>query len=54
MNISTYTNLATKLEWQCQKGHVWKAKPGHIKNSKSWCPECNKEKRKKPNNLLIK
>ncbi|HDR4448763.1 TPA: hypothetical protein QCQ08_001369 [Bacillus cereus] len=37
---STYINSATKLEWQCQKGHIWEAKPGHIKNSKSWCPEC--------------
>ncbi|MFP3414320.1 hypothetical protein SB773_22460 [Bacillus sp. SIMBA_074] len=37
---STYFNMSTKLEWKCQKGHIWKAAPGHIKNSKSWCPKC--------------
>jgi len=34
-----YFNSATKLKWQCSKGHTWEAKPTHIKNG-SWCPRC--------------
>lgn len=29
-----YQNSKTKLKWQCSKGHIWDAVPGH------WCPEC--------------
>jgi hypothetical protein len=35
-----YVNKDTKLEWKCKKGHTWLAKPGHVKNSNSWCPQC--------------
>lgn len=35
-----YTNVDTKLLWQCAKGHVWEATPSSIKSNKSWCPEC--------------
>jgi len=34
-----YTNDKTKLDWQCDKGHVWEAKPIHIKRG-HWCPQC--------------
>ena len=34
-----YTNNETHLQWQCKKGHVWKAKSGNIKSEK-WCPIC--------------
>lgn len=34
-----YVNANIKLKWQCAKGHVWEAKPGHIKSG-SWCPYC--------------
>ncbi len=35
-----YTNVDTKLKWQCKEGHVWEATPDSIKLSKRWCPEC--------------
>lgn len=50
---TTYINNRTKLRWQCANGHIWETKPLAIVTGR-WCPECNKEKRKKPNNLLIK
>jgi len=34
-----YINARTKLMWQCKEGHLWKAKPYHIKNG-HWCPKC--------------
>ena len=34
-----YVNAHVKLEWQCQKGHVWQAAPQHIIKG-SWCSEC--------------
>jgi hypothetical protein len=36
-----YVNNRTKLNWQCQFGHMWKAKPSHIKDG-HWCPHCSK------------
>lgn len=36
-----YINCDTKLEWQCFKGHIWQATPGHIKFGE-WCPVCAK------------
>lgn len=38
---TTYTNKATKLRWKCAEGHEWEARPGDIKNSRSWCPHCS-------------
>jgi hypothetical protein len=39
-----YVNNATKLNFECEKGHVWKATPGSIKGTKKskgvWCPKC--------------
>merc|ERR1711879_801354 len=37
-----YQNAKSKLLWRCSKGHEWWAKLDHVKNSKSWCPECLK------------
>lgn len=34
-----YTNCYSKLEWQCNKGHVWKASWTNILSGK-WCPIC--------------
>jgi hypothetical protein len=28
------------IEWQCARGHKWRAKPNNILNGK-WCPECS-------------
>jgi hypothetical protein len=36
---NVYLNNKTKLEWQCEKGHVWQAKSLSIKRG-SWCPYC--------------
>lgn len=36
----TYVNSQTKLRWRCAHGHEWEARPDHVKNSHSWCPEC--------------
>ena len=34
-----YINATTKLIWQCEQGHKWKAKPTRI-NSGQWCMKC--------------
>ena len=35
-----YVNAATPLKWQCEKGHVWKARPNTVKGG-SWCIDCS-------------
>jgi hypothetical protein len=35
-----YINSKTKLEWQCDKEHIWKAKPQDIIRG-TWCPICS-------------
>jgi len=35
-----YINAKTKLEWQCEKSHEWKASAYNIKMGK-WCPKCS-------------
>ena len=40
-----YESSYTKLEWECQLGHVWLATPHTIKNC--WCPVCANYKRGK-------
>ena len=39
-----YINESTNLEWICEKGHRWEAKPHNIKKG-SWCLVCGLEKR---------
>ncbi len=39
-----YQDRTTKYDWQCEKGHIWKANYNSIR--KSWCPECALEKRR--------
>eukprot|EP00439_Symbiodinium_sp_Y106_P054859 s693_g7.t1 len=41
-----YTNLKTKVPWQCQHGHTWDALPNNVLNQKKWCPECARNKRR--------
>ena len=38
-----YINTNTKLKWQCKEGHIWEAKPCHIKQGE-WCPKCARVK----------
>ncbi|CAI2196436.1 8545_t:CDS:2, partial [Funneliformis geosporum] len=40
-----YYNAHTKLEWQCEKGHIWMTNPSCILNTHHWCPFCSKYKR---------
>lgn len=35
-----YLNNKTPLEWQCEKGHRWKARPDSVRNGK-WCLICS-------------
>jgi hypothetical protein len=35
-----YVKHNVALEWECQAGHRWNARPDHVKYG-SWCPECN-------------
>lgn len=39
-----YINNATYLNWRCERGHEWKAKPNKILSGR-WCPKCNINKR---------
>jgi len=39
-----YFNNREKLIFECQNGHVWKAAPVKIKNGKTWCPQCSRQK----------
>lgn len=36
----TYLGIFEHLEWECAKGHRFKAAPNNVKNSGSWCPKC--------------
>ncbi len=38
-----YKDTLSKLEWECNNGHAWKAIPISIKRG-SWCPECSSGK----------
>jgi hypothetical protein len=40
-----YINNRVKLLWECEHGHQFWAKPGAIKNSGTWCPECGGTKK---------
>jgi hypothetical protein len=42
-----YVNINTSIDWECQKGHRWSARPETVQNGK-WCPFCKKQKRKVP------
>lgn len=37
-----YINCKTKLEFQCDIGHIWKAEPAHIVRG-TWCPRCGRQ-----------
>ena len=34
-----YVSAKNPLQWQCEKGHIWKTAPTNIKSG-SWCPQC--------------
>lgn len=37
---SRYNNSQSSLQWECAKGHQWKARAGPIINTSVWCPTC--------------
>jgi very-short-patch-repair endonuclease len=39
--VGGYINNKTKAEWECGKGHKWKATPNNIKYHGRGCPYCN-------------
>lgn len=41
-----YTNVSTKLKWQCSRGHEWYAPFNNIKNG-HWCQKCASNNRRK-------
>lgn len=42
---STYLDAHSKMEWECSKGHRWKASTYSVKNNGTWCPECRGTKK---------
>lgn len=42
---STYSNMKSKLLWQCKYGHQWEAFPYNIKKA-HWCPICARKNRR--------
>ena len=38
---TVYINALSKMLWECEKGHQWKATWNDIKNNLHWCPECS-------------
>ena len=36
-----YINNGIGLEWECEKGHTWKAAPASVQAG-SWCPDCKR------------
>lgn len=37
----SYTNNADLMEWQCERGHIWKAPFYVVVQAGSWCPICS-------------
>jgi hypothetical protein len=37
-----YDTVEQELEWQCAKGHVWRAKASHVLEG-TWCPHCARD-----------
>ncbi|MBB5190624.1 hypothetical protein HNQ50_001346 [Silvimonas terrae] len=41
----TYVGSQSHLQWQCEKGHIWLAKPNKVQLG-HWCNACNLERRR--------
>ena len=41
-----YVNSHTRLLWECDQGHQWKAMPSDVKNNGTWCPKCARSRGK--------
>jgi hypothetical protein len=42
-----YTNPETSLLWECAQGHRWEATAGGVVYHRTWCPLCDREKRRR-------
>ncbi|MBK7887147.1 MAG: hypothetical protein IPJ86_07560 [Bacteroidetes bacterium] len=42
---NSYVNVKTKLLWQCNKGHQWKAPGNLVRICNTWCPFCAKNRK---------
>lgn len=42
-----YINAKTKMPFRCAHGHIWQTTPNSIRISKTWCPICRYDKRKR-------
>ncbi len=42
-----YINKKTKMDFQCENGHIWKATPHTIIKCNCWCLVCAKEEKKR-------
>lgn len=40
----TYVNVIEPIEWQCSKGHRWRAQLSSVKAG-SWCPICSNSRK---------
>jgi hypothetical protein len=36
---SRFVGVESKLAWKCKKGHIWEARPMHVRAG-TWCPVC--------------
>lgn len=36
----SYENQSSKLEFECNKGHIWKTNAGSMRSRNTWCPIC--------------
>lgn len=41
-----YVDRNTHLQWECDKGHRWWARPSAIRYQHTWCPDCAHEARR--------
>ncbi len=39
--LEDYQGAHTKILFECEKGHQWRATPGKVKTAGRWCPFCN-------------
>lgn len=44
---NTINSCYDKLDFECDKGHKWKARADMLKNAGRWCPECGILRRRK-------
>lgn len=50
-----YLGYHVPLLWECKNNHQWKSSVGSVKDNKSWCPKCVKNRRLDKNilNLML-